>query len=73
MVKQADVCMLNGLYQQRNMKMKEDEGTLISELLTITALLDGKMERREVYESRGRKYKKIVIEYDSTEWERNEV
>ena len=53
--------------------MKEDEGTLISELLTITALLDGKMERREVYESRGRKYKKIVIEYDSTEWERNEV
>tara|TARA_Y100000768_G_scaffold266490_1_gene203545 strand:+ start:215 stop:436 length:222 start_codon:yes stop_codon:yes gene_type:complete len=73
MVKQADVCMLNGLYQQRNMKMKEDEGTLISELLTITALLDGKMERREVYESQGRKYKKIVIEYDSTEWERNEV
>ncbi len=65
--------MLNGLYQQRNMKMKEDEGTLISELLTITALLDGKMERREVYESQGRKYKKIVIEYDSTEWERNEV
>mgnify|MGYP001420955327 FL=1 len=73
MVKQADVCMLNGLYQQRNMKMKEDEGTLISELLTITALLDGKMERREVYESQGRKYKKIVIEYDSTEWERNEI
>ena len=65
--------MLNGLYQQRNMKMKEDEGTLISELLTITALLDGKMERREVYESQGRKYKKIVIEYDSTEWERNEI
>ena len=65
--------MLNGLYQQRNMKMKEDEGTLISELLTITALLDGKMERREVYESQGRKYKKIVIEYDSQEWVRNEI
>ena len=53
--------------------MKEDEGTLISELLTITALLDGKMERREVYESHGRKYKIFVIEYDSTEWERNEI
>ena len=53
--------------------MVEDEGTLISELLTITSLLDGKMERREVYESQGRKYKKIVIEYDSTEWERNEI
>ena len=53
--------------------MQEDEGTLISELLTITALLDGKMERREVYESQGRKYKKIVIEYDSQEWVRNEI
>ena len=53
--------------------MKEDEGTLISELLTITALLGGKMERTEVYESKGRQYKKIVIEYDSQEWVRNEI
>ena len=53
--------------------MKEDEGTLISELLTITALLCGKMERTEVYESKGRQYKKIVIEYDSQEWVRNEI
>ena len=30
--------------------MHDDEGTLISELLTITALLGGKMERTEVYE-----------------------
>jgi hypothetical protein len=64
MVKQADVCMLNGLYQQRNMKMKEDEGTLISELLTITALLDGEMQRYETLNSVGRSSKKIVIEYD---------
>ena len=73
MVRQADVCMLNGLYQLRNMTMHDDEGTLISELLTITALLGGKMERTEVYESKGRQYKKIVIEYDSHEWVRNEI
>ena len=53
--------------------MKEDEGTLISELLTITALLDGEMQRYETLNSVGRSSKKIVIEYDSTEWERNEV
>ena len=55
------------------MKMQDDEGTLISEMLTLTALLGGKMERTEVYESKGRQYKKIVIEYDSAEWERNEI
>ena len=64
MVKQADVCMLNGLFQLSNMKMHDDEGTLISELLTITALLGGKMERYQTLNSVGRSSKKIVIEYD---------
>tara|TARA_Y100000748_G_scaffold243879_1_gene208137 strand:- start:511 stop:663 length:153 start_codon:yes stop_codon:yes gene_type:complete len=46
-------------------------GDLIAELLVITAELGGSMERTEVYESKGRQYKKIVIEYDVKEWERN--
>tara|TARA_B100001996_G_C18412432_1_gene497430 strand:- start:55 stop:210 length:156 start_codon:yes stop_codon:yes gene_type:complete len=48
-------------------------GDLIAELLTITAKLGGTMERRDVYDSKGRQYKKIVIEYDSKEWKRNEI
>ena len=44
--------------------MQDDEGTLISELLTITALLGGKMERYQTLNSVGRSSKKIVIEYD---------
>ena len=50
-----------------------NEGDLIAELLDITAELGGTMERRDVYESTGRQCKKIVIEYDSTEWKRNEI
>ena len=46
---------------------------LIEELRTIAERLGGTMERREVYESTGRQYKKIVIEYDSKEWKRNEI
>jgi len=49
------------------------EGDLIAELLCITGELGGKMDRTEVYESKGRQYKKIVIEYDSKEWKRNEI
>ena len=49
------------------------EGDLISELLTITALLGGTMERQDVYDSTGRQYKKIVIKYDEKGWERNEI
>ena len=64
MVKQADVYMLNGIYQLRNMKMHDDEGTLISEMLTLTALLGGKMERYETYSSTGKTSKKIIIEYN---------
>ena len=48
-------------------------GDLIAELLIITAELGGKMERRDVYDSTGRQYKKIVIEYDSHDWIRNEI
>ena len=64
MVRQADVYMLNGIYQLRNMKMQDDEGTLISEMLTLTALLGGEMQRYETLNSVGRSSKKIVIEYD---------
>ena len=64
MVKQADEYTLNGLYQQRNMKMQDDEGTLISEMLTLTALLGGRMERYETYSSTGKTSKKIIIEYE---------
>ena len=41
-----------------------DEGDLISELLTITSLLGGQMERKETLNSVGRSSKKIIIEYD---------
>tara|TARA_Y100001970_G_C14246117_1_gene868391 strand:- start:1992 stop:2222 length:231 start_codon:yes stop_codon:yes gene_type:complete len=44
-----------------------DKGEIISELLTLTALLDGKMERLETCNSVGRTSKKIVIEYDIKE------
>ena len=46
---------------------RQDEGDLIAELLCITGELGGKMRRLDCYESTGRRYKKIVIEYDSTE------
>ena len=35
--------------------------------------LGGKMEMIDGYKSDGRQYKKIVIEYDSKEWIRNEI
>tara|TARA_B100000131_G_scaffold71716_1_gene68029 strand:+ start:176 stop:349 length:174 start_codon:yes stop_codon:yes gene_type:complete len=47
--------------------MKEDEGTIIAEMLTLTALLGGTMERCEVTTSDGQSYKKIIIEYDKKE------
>ena len=43
------------------------EGDLIAELLTITALLGGTMERLQTANSVGRRSKKIVIEYDVQE------
>jgi len=44
-----------------------DEGELISELLTITALLGGEMHRTETLNSVGRSSKKIIIEYNIKE------
>ncbi len=44
--------------------MNTDEGEIISELLTLTALLNGNMTRLETSNSTGRISKKIVIEYD---------
>ena len=50
-----------------------NEGDLIAELSKITAELGGTMERIDGYKSEGRQYKKIVIEYDSQGWIRNEI
>ena len=41
-----------------------DEGEIISEILTLTALLNGKCTRTETLNSDGRSSKQIVIEYD---------
>tara|TARA_B100000965_G_scaffold33217_1_gene24553 strand:- start:2159 stop:2473 length:315 start_codon:yes stop_codon:yes gene_type:complete len=46
---------------------KVDEGEIISELLTLTSLLDGKMERLITSNSSGITSKKIIIEYDIKE------
>ena len=40
------------------------EGDLIAELLTITALLGGEMQRTETINSSGKSTKRIIIEYD---------
>tara|TARA_B100000287_G_scaffold205167_1_gene193562 strand:- start:16320 stop:16496 length:177 start_codon:yes stop_codon:yes gene_type:complete len=44
--------------------MKMDKGELISELLQISSLLGGTMQRVETLNSMGRSSKKIIIEYD---------
>ena len=44
--------------------MKMDRGELISELLQISSLLGGTMQRVETLNSMGRSSKKIIIEYD---------
>ena len=44
--------------------MKMDRGELISELLQISSLLGGTMQRTETLNSVGRSSKKIIIEYD---------
>jgi hypothetical protein len=41
-----------------------DEGEIISEILTLTALLNGKCTRSSTLNSTGRSSKKITIEYD---------
>jgi|TARA_B100001113_G_scaffold300196_1_gene258855 hypothetical protein len=47
--------------------MIDNESDLIAELLTITAELNGTMNRSTTYSSSGRSSKKIVIEYDIKE------
>tara|TARA_X000000368_G_scaffold336140_1_gene273733 strand:+ start:756 stop:908 length:153 start_codon:yes stop_codon:yes gene_type:complete len=47
--------------------MIDNESDLIAELLTITAELNGTMDRTTTYASTGRTSKKIVIEYDIQE------
>ena len=44
--------------------MKMDKGELISELLQISSLLGGTMQRTETLNSMGRSSKNIIIEYD---------
>ena len=44
--------------------MKIDKGELISELLQISSLLGGTLERTQTLNSVGRSSKKIIIEYD---------
>ena len=48
--------------EDKFMKMDKDE--LISELLQISSLLGGTMQRTETLNSVGRSSKKIIIEYD---------
>ena len=50
-----------------------NDSDLIQELRTIVERLGGTMERIDGYKSEGRQYKKIVIEYDSQDWIRNEI
>ena len=50
-----------------------NDSDLIEELRTIAEGLGGTMEMIDGYKSEGRQYKKIVIEYDSREWKRNEI
>ena len=44
-----------------------DEGEIIAEILTLTALLNGKCTRSNTLNSVGRSSKKITIEYDIKE------
>ncbi len=44
--------------------MNVDEGEIIAEILTLTALLNGKCTRTETLNSVGRSSKRIIIEYD---------
>ena len=47
--------------------MNVDEGEIIAEILTLTALLNGKCTRTETLNSVGRSSKRIIIEYDVKE------
>ena len=47
--------------------MIQDEAMIVEEIVTLTSLLGGTIERYEVTDSKGNAYKKIVIEYDVSE------
>ncbi len=48
-----------------------DEGELIAELLCITGELGGEMQRLTTLDHSGRQSKKIVIEYNVTQKDKN--
>lgn len=56
-------CEIPGEYAPLN-DMNVDEGEIIAEILTLTALLNGKCTRTETTNSIGHSSKRIVIEYD---------
>ena len=47
--------------------MIQDEAMIVEEIVTLTSLLGGTIEKYEVTDSKGNAYKKIVIEYDVSE------
>ena len=44
--------------------MIQDEAMIVEEIVTLTSLLGGTIEKYEVTDSKGNAYKKIIIEYD---------
>ena len=59
-------CEIPGEYAPLN-DMNVDEGEIIAEILTLTALLNGKCTRSDMLNSTGRSSKLITIEYDIKE------
>jgi len=47
--------------------MIQDEAMIVEEIVTLTSLLGGTIEKYEVTDSKGNAYKKIVIEYGMNE------
>ena len=47
--------------------MIQDEAMIVEEIVTLTSLLGGTIEKYEVTDSKGNTYKKIVIEYNVSE------
>ena len=47
--------------------MIQDEAMIVEEIVTLTSLLGGTIERYEVTDSKGNAYKKIIIEYNVSE------
>jgi len=47
--------------------MIQDEAMIVEEIVTLTSLLGGTIEKYEVTDSKGNAYKKIIIEYNVSE------